>query len=94
MALCARALWRATGCNTEMIMKPIKSALACLAATGLILSQPAVAASVGRSASPSGDSEQLAGTPGAAWPAIIAILAVAVVALIASGDNHHHPASP
>jgi len=82
------------GCNTETVMKPIKSALTCLAATGLILSQPALAASAGRSASPSADSEQLAGTPGAAWPAIIAILAVAVVALIASGDNHDHPTSP
>jgi hypothetical protein len=75
-------------------MKPIKGALACLAAAGILLSQPAVAA--GRSASPSGDSEHLAGTPGAAWPAIIAILAVAIVAVVASSSdhNHNHPASP
>lgn len=76
-------------------MKPIKSVLACLAVTGLVLAQPAAAASAGRTASPSGHSEQLAGTPGAAWPAIIAILAVAVVAVIAaSGHHNHHPASP
>jgi len=75
-------------------MKPIKSALACLAAAGILLSQPATAA-VGRSASPSGDSEHLAGTPGPAWPAIIAILAVAIVAVVASSnDDNPHPASP
>jgi hypothetical protein len=78
--------------TTEITMKPIKSALALLAASGLVLSQPALA----RSGSPSGDSEHLAGTPSAAWPAIIAILAVAIVAVVASGSNNdnNHPASP
>jgi hypothetical protein len=76
-------------------MKPIKSTLACLAATGLILSQPVAAAAAGRSASPTGDSEELAGVPGAAFPALIAILAVAIVAVIsASGDDDNEPASP
>jgi len=76
-------------------MKPIKSALACLAATGILLSQPAAAAGVTRAGSTSHQSEQLAGTPGAALPAIIAILAVVIVSVIAaSGHNHHHPASP
>jgi hypothetical protein len=81
--------------ETEINMKPMKSALACLAAAGILLSQPALAAGATRSGSSSNGSEQLAGTPGAALPAIIAILAVAVVAVIASSsNNHHHPASP
>ena len=77
-------------------MKPIKSALACLAATGLLFAQPAAAA-VSRSASPSPDSEHLAGggVPGAAIPALIGILAVAIVAVVASSNHHdNHPASP
>ena len=76
-------------------MKPMKSALACLAATGLLLSQPAAAASAVRASSLTGDSEELAGVPGAAIPALIAILAVAIVAVIsASGDDDNEPASP
>jgi hypothetical protein len=85
------------GCNTEINMKPIKGALAFLAATGLALSQPAAAADAGRSASPSHDSEHLAGTPGAAIPALIGILAVAIVAVVAASNHHHHhnhPTSP
>jgi hypothetical protein len=86
---------RAHGRNTEIDMKPIKSALACLAATGLILSQPAAAATAARSASTTADSEHLAGASGAAIPALLAILAVAVVAVIsASGDDNKIPASP
>jgi hypothetical protein len=76
-------------------MKPMKSALTCLAATGLLLSQPAAAASAVRASSPTGDSEELAGVPGAAFPALIAILAVAIVAVIASSsDNNNKPVSP
>jgi hypothetical protein len=76
-------------------MKPIKSVLACLAATGLVLSQPAIAASAARSASPTGESETLAGVPGAALPMLLGVLAVAVIAVIsASGDNDNEPASP
>jgi hypothetical protein len=76
-------------------MKPIKSALACLAATGLALAQPAMAADAVRGGSPSHDSEQLAGTPSAAIPALIGILAVALVAVIAASSDHdNRPASP
>ena len=76
-------------------MKPMKSALACLAATGLLLSQPAAAASTVRAGSPTGDSEELAGVSGAAIPMLIGVLAVAIVAVIsASSDNNNHPASP
>ena len=76
-------------------MKPIKSALACLAAAGILLSQPAIAADTMRSGSPSHDSEQLAGVPSAAIPAIVGILAVALVAIIAaSNDDDNRPASP
>jgi hypothetical protein len=75
-------------------MKPMKSALACLAATGLLLSQPAAAASSVRSGSPTQDSEELAGVPGAALPALIAILAVAVVAVISSSSDDDKPVSP
>jgi hypothetical protein len=82
------------GRNTEITMKPMKSALACLAVAGLLLSQPAAASAV-RGGSPTHDSEELAGVPGAAIPALIAILAVAAVAVIsASGDEDNGPASP
>ena len=74
-------------------MKPIKSVLACLAATGILLAQPAAAASA-RSGSPTGDSEELAGRPGAAIPALIAILAVAIVAVISASNDKDHPVSP
>ncbi|MBO0749631.1 MAG: hypothetical protein J2O44_04245 [Porphyrobacter sp.] len=74
-------------------MKPMKSVLACLAATGLLLAQPAAASAV-RGGSPSGDSEELAGVPGAAIPALIAILAVAIVAVISASNDHNHPVSP
>ena len=82
--------------ETEINMKPMKSAIACLAAAGILLSQPAFAAGAARSGSSANGSEQLAGTPGAALPAIIAILAVAVVAVVAASGNHkdHHPTSP
>ena len=59
-------------------MKHPKSAFAVLAAAGLLAAQPASAAFEARSATPVAESEQLAGgIPSAAWPAIIAILAVA-----------------
>ncbi len=77
-------------------MKPIKSVVAGLAAAGLLLSQPAAAAAA-RTASPSRDGEQLAGVPSAALPAIIAILAVAIVGIIAASTDHNNdnvPVSP
>ena len=76
-------------------MKPFKSALALIAATGLAVSQPVAAAGVARAASPSQQSEHLAGTPSAAMPALIGILAVVIISVIAaSSRNHHHPKSP
>jgi hypothetical protein len=86
-----RALRRT--CNTEKIMKPIKSVLAGLAGAGLLLSQPAAAAT--RAASDVRDSEQLAGFPSAALPALIAILAVGIVAVVSSSnDDNDNPVSP
>jgi hypothetical protein len=77
-------------------MNAFKTTFALLAATGLAAAQPALAAPA-RTASPVADSEQLAGgIPGAAWPAIIAILAVAIFAVIdaSSDDDEDLPASP
>ena len=77
-------------------MKALKTTLAALAAAGLAVAQPAAAAPA-RTASPVADSEQLAGgVPGAAWPAILAILAFAVIALIpaSSDDDEDAPTSP
>lgn len=77
-------------------MNAFKTTLATLAAAGLAAAQPASAATA-RVASPVADSEQLAGgVPSAAWPAIIAILAVAIFAVIsASGDDDDDvPTSP
>ena len=74
-------------------MKPMKSAFACLAATGLLLSQPAAAASAVRSGSATQDSENLAGA-GAALPAIIAILAVAIIAVVSASSDDDNPVSP
>lgn len=75
-------------------MKPMKSALACLAATGLLLSQPALAASAVRASSPTQDSEELAGVSGAAIPALIGILAVAIVAVVSASSDDDKPVSP
>lgn len=77
-------------------MKPIRTALASFAAAGLLLAQPAAAANV-RTASAVGDSENLAGVSSAAWPAVIAILLVGVVAVISSSgddDDFEPPVSP
>ena len=76
-------------------MNAYKTTFAALAATGLSIAQPAAAAPA-RTASPVADSQQLAGgIPGAAWPAIIAILAVALYAVIdASSDDDDAPVSP
>lgn len=76
-------------------MKTFKTAFVTLAAVGLAAAQPAAAATA-RTASPIAESEQLAGgIPSAAWPAIIAILAVAIYSLIdASSDDDDEPASP
>jgi hypothetical protein len=79
-------------------MKPIRTALASVAAAGLLIAQPAAAAADVRTGSAVGESESLAGggVPSAAWPAIIAILLVAAVAIIsASGDDDDfEPVSP
>lgn len=75
-------------------MKPTKSVLASLAVAGLLLSQPAAAASAVRAGSSTGDSEELAGVPGAAIPAIIAILAVAIVAVVSASNDDNKPVSP
>ena len=78
-------------------MNAFKTTLATLAAAGLAVAQPAAAAPA-RTASPVADTEQLAGgVPSAAWPAIIAILAVAAFALISASnddDEDDVPVSP
>jgi hypothetical protein len=77
-------------------MNALKTTLAALAAAGLAAAQPAAAAPA-RTASPVADTEQLAGgVPSAAWPAIIAILAVAAYALISASndDDDDAPVSP
>jgi hypothetical protein len=89
-----RAGRRVTDCTTEITMKPTKSVLASLAVAGLLLSQPAAAASAVRAGSSTGDSEELAGVPGAAIPAIIAILAVAIVAVVSASNDDNKPVSP
>ena len=77
-------------------MKQLKPIFAIFAAAGLLAAQPA-AAQV-RTASPIAESEELAGgVPSAAWPAIIAILAVAVFAIISASnddDEDGEPVSP
>ena len=79
-------------------MKHPKSAFAVLAAAGLLEAQPASAAFEARSATPVAESEQLAGgIPSAAWPAVIAILAVAVLSVISAStddDEDDDPVSP
>jgi hypothetical protein len=78
-------------------MKQLKPILASLAAAGLLTAQPAAAATQARSATPVGDSEQLAGgIPSAAWPAVIAILAVAIFSVISASndDDDDEPVSP
>jgi len=80
--------------NTEITMKPTKTVLASLAAAGLLLSQPATAASAVRAGSSTGDSEELAGMPSAAIPAIIGILAVAIIAVVSASNDDNKPVSP
>ena len=79
-------------------MKLTKTALATLATAGLLIAQPAAAASSNvRSGSAVGESEELAGVPGAALPALIAILAVVLVAVSSASsddDDHEVPVSP
>ena len=78
-------------------MKPIRTALASFAAAGLLIAQPAVAAADARTGSAVGESESLAGgIPSAAWPAVIAILLVGIVAIISdsSDDDDFEPVSP
>ena len=78
-------------------MNALNKTLAAVAVAGLVAAQPAAAASA-RSASPVGHSEELAGgVPSAAWPAIIAVLAVAAYALISASsddDDEDAPVSP
>jgi len=75
----------------------LNKTLAAVAAAGLVAAQP-VSAAPARSASPVGESEELAGgVPSAAWPAIIAVLAVAAYALISASsddDDEDAPVSP
>jgi hypothetical protein len=81
----------------ENDMKSIRTALASFAAAGLLIAQPAVAAADVRTGSAVDESESLAGgVPSAAWPAIIAILLVGVVAVISSegDDDDFEPVSP
>lgn len=76
-------------------MKTFRSALAGMAIAGLLLAQPAAAAS--RAPAPTGESENLAGLPAAAAPAL-AVLAVfflaAAVAVISDDDEDGAPVSP
>ncbi|MXP42438.1 hypothetical protein GRI75_12380 [Altererythrobacter soli] len=78
-------------------MKPIRTALASLAAAGLVIAQPALAAADVRAGSAVEESEGLAGgIASAAWPAVIAILLVGIVALVSaeSDDDDFEPVSP
>lgn len=78
-------------------MKPIRTALASLAAAGLAIAQPALAAADVRAGSAVGESESLAGgVPSAAWPALVAILLVGIVAIVSSesDDDDFEPVSP
>lgn len=78
-------------------MKPIKTALAGLAIAGLAIAQPALAASAStaRAGSATTESEHLGGGfPSAAVPAVIAMLAVAIFALISASNDDDAPVSP
>lgn len=77
-------------------MKHPKSIFATLSAVGLLVTQPAAAATEARAATPVGQSEELAGgIPSGAWPAVIAIVAVAIFSIInASDDDDEDPVSP
>jgi hypothetical protein len=77
-------------------MKSIRTALASFAAAGLLIAQPALAADV-RAGSAVSESENLGGggLPSAAWPAIIAILLVAIVSIVsAEGDDDDFEPQP
>lgn len=80
-------------------MTPFKSALAGIAATGLLVSQVAVAAPVAgsRSGAPVGESEGLGGMAAGSAPviALLALMAVvAAVAVIDDGGDDDEPVSP
>lgn len=77
-------------------MKPIRTALASVAAAGFLVAQPVAAAADVRSGSAVGESEDLAGVTSAAWPALVAILLVGVVAAVSasSDDDDFEPVSP
>lgn len=77
-------------------MKPIRTALASLAATGLLVASPVAAAADVRTGSSLEESEGLAGATAAAWPAIIAILLVGVVSVVSAtgDDDDFEPVSP
>ena len=83
-----------------------KNAMAVLALTGLVLSQPALAVrsseslpaagakvtNVGRAGSPVSSNEQLAGIPTLGW--VIGGLIIIGVIIIIATDNNDNPASP
>lgn len=78
-------------------MPRMKMALSTLAAAGLAVAQPAIAASAAahRNGTPTTESEQLAGVPGAAVPFLVALAASLVVMVISASHHHHHnPVSP
>lgn len=80
-------------------MKIVKSAFACAAAAGLLVSQVAIAAPVagGRTGAAIGKSERLAFPEGAAPViAIISLLAVVgvIMAITEDDDDNRRPVSP
>lgn len=78
-------------------MQFAKSALASIAACGLLLSQSAAAAPASRVGVPVGPGEDLAGIPEGSAPVLtlLALLAlVAGIALIVGGDDDEAPTSP
>lgn len=77
-------------------MTAIKKVLAGLAATGLLVAQPAMAATASshRGGSATGDSEELAGVPGAAIPFLIALAIGAIVVVVSASNDNDNPVSP
>ena len=71
----------------------IRKALSSIVAAGLVLGSTAAVAADARTASSSSKSENLAGI--GTFGILLGLLIVAgVVAIVATDNNHHHPASP
>lgn len=71
----------------------IRKALSSVVAAGLVLGSTAAVAADARTASHSAKSEDLAGI--GTFGILLGLLIVAgVVAIVATDNNHHHPASP